>query len=554
MADANLTIAIKGRDEAGRLLDRIKRDLASIGKTAAGVGVGIIGAGGIEQAASTILRFASSATRAASDLKESVNAVNVVFREAAPIIHEWGQTAATSAGLSQRAFNQLAAPLGSMLKNAGFTIGEVANKTIELTQRAADMASVFNTDVESALVAIQAALRGETDPIEKFGVSMNAAAVEARALAQTGKQTAAALTEQEKAAARVSLILSRTAQVAGDFANTAGEAANSTRTMNAQIEEQQAAIGEKLLPVMVEWKRLQLEIVTILADQVVPAIQDVEAAWSSLRNLLQQDVDIPLLGKLGSIGSLLGDLAEGLAASVPGIAVARTVGSLIGGGGGRTGETTQFGDPASAAAASFDLIARTSRAAADSTDQYNRAVGGAAKTLQTMHDVLNEITNAARGIFGRSTREEAQLQLRIAELDKAIATVNAQPQRGFFTTASGTRAFGDIPADQRAVPQELIQQREALQKQLELMEADNRIQELRLELADETLLSEQQQMQVVEELIPLLQTQSFWVKESASSFIELVPAVRGLLSTLRGNDLGPGAVAPGLDPYYAGLN
>ncbi|MQA17739.1 MAG: hypothetical protein GEV09_27820, partial [Pseudonocardiaceae bacterium] len=44
------------------------------------------------------------------------------------------------------------------------------------------MASVFNVDVSEALDAIQAGLRGEADPLERFGVGLTDAAVRAHAV------------------------------------------------------------------------------------------------------------------------------------------------------------------------------------------------------------------------------------------------------------------------------------------------------------------------------------------------------------------------------------
>lgn len=179
-----------------------------------------------------------------------MNAVNVSFGASSKQILDWGQNNAASFGLSQRAFNQAVVPMGSILKNTGLDMGTVSDSTITLTERAADMASVFNVDVSEALEAIQAGLRGEADPLERFGVGLNAAAVEAKALADTGKDSAEALTDQEKMLARVALIMEQTSQVQGDFANTSGEAANAQRIATAEMENAQAVIGQAFLPVM----------------------------------------------------------------------------------------------------------------------------------------------------------------------------------------------------------------------------------------------------------------------------------------------------------------
>lgn len=195
-------------------------------------------------------QFLGDSKNAASDLNESVNAVNVVFGNSAGKILQWGQANANAFGLSQREFNQKVVPLGALLKNTGMSMDEVSDNSINLTKRAADMASVFNTDVGTALDAIQAGLRGELDPLEQFGVKLSAADIESKALAMTGKTVASSLTEQEKAAARVAIIMDQTAAVQGDFANTSDSAANASRRAAAATEEFKAKIGSALLPIV----------------------------------------------------------------------------------------------------------------------------------------------------------------------------------------------------------------------------------------------------------------------------------------------------------------
>lgn len=233
--------------------------LASTGRRIAkGIAIGV--AGGV--AALAVL--GNKAINMASDLRESVNAVKVVFGPAVDKIRDFGKTSAESFGLSQRAFNQLATPLGAMLRNAGLGADQAALSTINLTKRAADMASVFNTDVSDAMTAIQAALRGEADPIERFGVNMSAVAVQAEALAMGINKSWNEMKPQERAAARLSLFFKQTERVAGDFANTSGEMANQQRIAAARAEELAAKIGMVLLPV----KAKAIELATIFMDKV----------------------------------------------------------------------------------------------------------------------------------------------------------------------------------------------------------------------------------------------------------------------------------------------
>lgn len=234
---------------------------SAFGKLAAVAGGALIG--------SKVVGFLGDSVEAATSLGESMNAVNKIFGDSAGEILTWGKNNATQFGLSQAAFNSLATPLGALLKNSG--LENVAGQTVDLTKRAADLASVFNVDVSQAMEAINSGLKGEADPLEAFGIGLSAAKVDAQALADTGKKLTKDLTDQEKAQARINLILKESSSVAGDFTATSGEYANAARISAAQTEELQAKLGVKLIPVMQKVNEIKLALVTILVDRLIPA-------------------------------------------------------------------------------------------------------------------------------------------------------------------------------------------------------------------------------------------------------------------------------------------
>jgi hypothetical protein len=246
-------------DQTERKVKQLGGTLQRVGETAAGFLV----AQGVQAGARKAIALMQSTVNAAKDLGESTNAVSKVFDESTQKVLEWGQANANSFGLSQRAFNQAITPLGAMLKNTGMSMDDVADNTIKLTERAADMASVFNVEVPEALFAIQAALRGETEPIRRFGVSISEVTIQQEALAMTGKAAAKELTAEEKAAARLKLIFDQTADSAGDFKDTSDGLANSQRIATARIEDAKAKIGTAYLPIMAK----AAQITGVLAEQ-----------------------------------------------------------------------------------------------------------------------------------------------------------------------------------------------------------------------------------------------------------------------------------------------
>lgn len=214
----------------------------------------------------------SDTTSAASDLEQSIGGVQSVFKGYADEILRYGENAWETVGLSKNAFNEIAAPLGAMLKNAGFGMSQVTDLTLQLTQRGADLAATFGGPVEDAMGAIAALMRGEANPIERYGVAIKAVDVEARALADTGKKTAKELTSTELAAARLALFFEQTADSAGQFARESDTAAGKLERLRARQENVAAALGEKLLPAQVKMTEAKLAFVQLISDKVVPVV------------------------------------------------------------------------------------------------------------------------------------------------------------------------------------------------------------------------------------------------------------------------------------------
>lgn len=285
--------------------------------TAAGNKLRGMATGALVAAGVGIIKLGADSVRAASDLEESLNAVNVVFGTAAGTIIAFGEDAAEAAGLAQSEFQQMASVLGSALINAGIPLDEAAAKTIELTQRAADMASVFNTSVPDALGAMQSALRGETDPIEKFGVTLTAASVDAEAAALGFKKVSGEFDAQAKAAARLSLIMKQTDRVAGDFANTSDGLANSGKILSARFTDLKAKLGEVLVPAVEDAiKALEplLDALGFLAERYT-AIKDQGEEMAGSQNVVISGWG-RMIGEIDVLDVLLGNYTESIDAAI----------------------------------------------------------------------------------------------------------------------------------------------------------------------------------------------------------------------------------------------
>ena len=195
-------------------------------------------------------KFLKDSISEASDLGESINAVNVTFGKSAAGITKLGRDAANSLGLSQSKFNGIAVQFSAFTKTIAGDGGNVTKVMKDLTGRGADFASVMNIEVDDALGLFQSGLAGETEPLRKYGIDLSAAAVESHAYAKGIATAGEELTEQQKVQARYSLLMQQTSKVQGDFKNTSDSLANSQRILGANWDNLQASVGSYLLPTL----------------------------------------------------------------------------------------------------------------------------------------------------------------------------------------------------------------------------------------------------------------------------------------------------------------
>ncbi len=208
---------------------------------------------------------------AASDLNETVSKSNTIFGEFGPSMLEWASKSATLLGQSKQQALDAAGSFGNMFTQIGIGTGKAAEMSSAMTELASDFASFHNADISEVLNAQQAAFRGEYDAVQKFVPTINAAAVEQRALALTGKKTTKELTAQDKALASYKLMMEGAGAAMGDFGRTSDGLANKQRIMNAHWQDAKAQLGKALLPIM-------SAVVGFVSEKMIPAFQRVVEA------------------------------------------------------------------------------------------------------------------------------------------------------------------------------------------------------------------------------------------------------------------------------------
>ena len=206
------------------------------------------------------------AVQKASDLNETISKTNIIFGDASRIVQAFADTAATSLGQTRQQALDASATFGTFGKSAGLVGTELADFSTKFVTLATDLASFNNTSPEEAVLALGAALRGEAEPIRRFGVLMNDAALKQVALEMGIYSGNGALSAQQKVLASSELLLRQTTDAQGDFERTSGGLANQQRILKASIDDIVTTLGELLLPVFERF-------VTFVNNHIVPAVK-----------------------------------------------------------------------------------------------------------------------------------------------------------------------------------------------------------------------------------------------------------------------------------------
>lgn len=274
-------------------------------------------------AAGVVIKGLQEAIGQASDLNETISKTGVIFGDSSKEITAWSQNSAKQLGLSQRAALDAASTFATFGKSAGLAGQDLTGFATNLTGLSSDLASFYNTSPETAIEAIGAALRGESEPIRQFGVLLDDATLKQRAMTMGLYDGKGALDQHARVLAAQAEILAQTSDAQGDFARTADGLANSQRIAAAEAEDSAASFGQVLLPV---YKRV-LEVVTFLVDKFGNLPGPVQTAIVALAGV------IAFSGPLGKIKDVVVDLAQafvnaGISASQVGLALGAVGGVL----------------------------------------------------------------------------------------------------------------------------------------------------------------------------------------------------------------------------------
>lgn len=247
----------------------------------------------------------------ASDLEEVQNVVDVTFGpEGAKKIEAWANEAGKNFGLTELQAKRYSSTIGAMMKSSGMAEGDIAEMSMSLAGLAADMASFYNMDFDTAFSKIQSGMAGMSMPLRQLGISMTETSVAAFAAANGFETEYSKMSEAEQILVRYQYLMQATADAQGDFARTSDSYANSQRRVATGIETLKAQLGEALLPIATEISNAIGDLLNLLVYAPPETVFD--TAEKSMADATAQATEAQgILGYMDKLMEKYGDAATG---------------------------------------------------------------------------------------------------------------------------------------------------------------------------------------------------------------------------------------------------
>jgi hypothetical protein len=190
-----------------------------------------------------------------------------------------------------------------MLKGSGLSLEDTTDKTKDLVRLAGDLAATYGGPTSDAVRAIGALMRGERDPIERYGVSLKQVDINAQMLADSKNGLVFASEKEAAMNATLTLLYEKTTDAQGQAARESDSYAAKMAELQARMTDAQATIADALLPALVlvsEWFIDVLPDIQKFGEGLVGALDDPEVK-TAIKNMQTA------LGNLGlTIGTLFG--------------------------------------------------------------------------------------------------------------------------------------------------------------------------------------------------------------------------------------------------------
>ena len=232
-----------------------------------------------------------------NDYIETLNLFNVTMGEGADAAREYAESVQNLIGIDISEWMQYQGVFKNL--TAGFGVSSDAANTMSqnLTQLSYDMASFFNTDVETAFDKLSSAMSGQVKGLREFGIDTTVASLQEYALAKGIDTKVRSMTQAEKSMLRYNYIMEKSILMQGDMARTLVTPANALRILSSQLTQMKRALGN---------------IVSVIAVKFIPYVQAMVQIITDAANALAKlfGFELPEIDYSGLGGNMTSEFED----------------------------------------------------------------------------------------------------------------------------------------------------------------------------------------------------------------------------------------------------
>lgn len=185
---------------------------------------------------------------------ENLNLFRVSMRGAADDALDFANKVKDAFGVDPSEWIRFQAVFQNMATGFGITADKASIMSKNLTQLGYDLATIFNVDYSVAMEKLQSAIAGQPRPMREWGFDMSETTLKMVALNHGIKENVELMTQNEKAQLRfVQLMETASKQgILGNFAREIHTPANAFRILNQQMELFKRALGNMIIPLLIQ--------------------------------------------------------------------------------------------------------------------------------------------------------------------------------------------------------------------------------------------------------------------------------------------------------------
>lgn len=199
------------------------------------------------------------------------------------------------------------AVFAQMANAFGLATESVMNLSQSFTMLGLDIASLFNVDIEEAMVKLRAGLAGETEPLRALGVDITETTLKMIALKYGIKDSIDSMSQAAKTQLRWLAIMEQTEVAFGDMAKTIDSPANQVRILKQQIDNLIRSLGTFFLPTL-QKIITYINAVVIVIRRLINTVA--EATGYEVPDYKNSDIYKDIAGDIDGIGDSADDATK----------------------------------------------------------------------------------------------------------------------------------------------------------------------------------------------------------------------------------------------------